>query len=403
VTVGYSREELAARRQRRRRRRRARLRGIALLAGLFFVAGLVASWAFSGGPEDGAAKAPTTPGATTDAPAAAAPPPPPPRQGPTDETVTIAAVGDIAMGRDGGLPPGGPETLFAQVSDQLRGDVVLGNLEQALTDAGSSKCGSKGRENCFAFRTPPEYAEALEGAGFTILNLANNHSYDYGQAGMDDTVAALEGARLAHTGLVGDAPRVRKQPVRVIVLGFGFNATGESILDIPHARGVVRKAARWADVVIVTFHGGAEGKEEGHVPRGMETFFGEERGNLRTFSHAVVDAGADLVVGHGPHVLRGMEWYRDRLIAYSLGNFAGNKTFKTTGPGGVSGVLRVTLRGDGAWVKGTLVPTALVEDGMAVPDPAEAAHGVVRRLSRQDFGERAIQVSPVGELSPPSY
>jgi hypothetical protein len=134
----------------------------------------------------------------------------------------------------------------------------------------------------------------------------------------------------------------------------------------------------------------------------METYLGEQRGDLRAFSHAVVDAGADLVVGHGPHRLRGMEWYRDRLIAYSLGNFAGNHTFNTNGPGGVSGVLQVTLRGDGSWVKGTLAPTALVGDGAAVPDPAEAAHGVVRELSQKDFGRRAVQVSLIGELSPPS-
>jgi hypothetical protein len=153
---------------------------------------------------------------------------------------------------------------------------------------------------------------------------------------------------------------------------------------------------------VVTFHGGAEGKDATRVPRGPETYLGEQRGDLRAFSHAVVDAGADLVVGHGPHVLRGMEWWNDRLIAYSLGNFAGNHTFRIDGPGGVSGVLHVTLRGDGSWVKGDLAPVALVGDGAALPDPAEAAHGAVRELSKQDFRRRAIQVSRTGVLSPPA-
>jgi len=214
-------------------------------------------------------------------------------------------------------------------------------------------------------------------------------------------VAALEGAGLAHTGLVDELPRVQKRPVRVIVLGFGFYTTAESLLDIPRAEELVEKADRWADVVVVTFHGGAEGTDATRVTRGMETYLGEERGDLRAFSHAVVDAGADLLVGHGPHVLRGMEWYKERLIAYSLGNFAGNHTFRIDGPGGVGGVLRVKLRGDGSWVKGTLAPTALVGDGAPVPDLAEAAHGVVRELSRKDFGPRAIQVSLTGKLSPP--
>ena len=294
------------------------------------MAGLAAALAFGGDEaEQASAESPSAP-ATSPAETS------PARQPPLDETVTIAVVGDIAMGRDGFLPADGPAGLFSQVSDELRGDVVLGNLEQALTDSGSSKCGKKAKD-CFAFRTPPSYASALEEAGFTVLNLANNHAYDYGQAGLDETVAALDGAGLDHTGLVDDAPRAQKRPVRVIVLGFGFSSSGESILDIPRAQELVREADLWADVVVVTFHGGAEGKEEARVPRGPETYLGEQRGDLRAFSHGVVDAGADLVVGHGPHVLRGMEWYEERLIAYSLGNFAGNETFRIEAPGRSAG------------------------------------------------------------------
>ncbi len=127
--------------------------------------------------------------------------------------------------------------------------------------------------------------------------------------------------------------------------------------------------------MIVTFHGGAEGSDKTHVPNGTEYFLGENRGNLRAFSHAVVDAGADLVVGHGPHVLRGMEFYKGRLIAYSMGNFAGYGVFSLSGPLGVSGVLKATLRADGTWVKGRLVATRLVGEGVPALDPAESAHG----------------------------
>jgi hypothetical protein len=117
------------------------------------------------------------------------------------------------------------------------------------------------------------------------------------------------------------------------------------------------------------------------------------------FAHAVVDAGADLVVGSGPHVLRGMEWYKRRLIAYSLGNFAGYKVFSLGGPLSTSGILRVTLRGDGKFETGRLVPTHLVGAGLPAIDPAEAAHGAVRTLSREDFGARAVKVSRDGILS----
>jgi hypothetical protein len=384
------------------------MRGVALLAGVVALIGLGVALAARGDSDT----APTTSspesqaaGTSTEAPTEtsteAAPAEEPVEETAANETVTIAAVGDIAMGRDGFLPAGGPESLFAGVSGLLRGDVVLGNLEQALTRSGVSKCDA-GSTDCFAFRTPPSYAQGLAGAGFTVLSVANNHAYDYGSTGQADTIRALERAGLAHTGLIGKVTRLQEEPVRVAVLGFGFYSTAESLLDITRAAGLVERADRWADIVLVTFHGGAEGSGASHVPREMEVFLGEQRGDLRSFAHAAVDAGADLVVGHGPHVLRGMEWYKKRLIAYSLGNFVGNHTFSTDGGGGVSGVLRVTLRGDGSWVKGKLAPTALVGAGAAVRDPAERAHGVVRELSQQDFGGRAIRVSRTGALSPPS-
>jgi len=115
----------------------------------------------------------------------------------------------------------------------------------------------------------------------------------------------------------------------------------------------------------------------------------------------MVDAGADLVVGSGPHVLRGMEWYRGRLIAYSLGNFVGYHALATDGVSGVSGILQVTLGKDASWVAGDLVPVTLVGDGTPRPDPAEAAHGLVRTLSRQDFGKQGMSVSRTGVLRPP--
>ena len=161
----------------------------------------------------------------------------------------------------------------------------------------------------------------------------------------------------------------------------------------------MKKAAANADVVIVTMHAGAEGTDHTHVRPGTETYLGENRGNVVAFSHAVVEAGADAVIGHGPHVLRGMEWYRGRLIAYSLGNFAGYKVFALGGPLSLSGILRLTLRGDGAFDSGTLVPTMLVGGGLPALDPAESAHGIVRTLSKQDFGGRGVRVSPTGTLS----
>ena len=164
----------------------------------------------------------------------------------------------------------------------------------------------------------------------------------------------------------------------------------------------MRRADADADLVVVTMHAGAEGSSANHVRAGTEFFLGENRGDSEAFTHAVVDAGADLVVGSGPHVLRGMEWYHGRLIAYSLGNFVGCHTLSTSGDLALSGILHVALRADGSWVGGDLVPIHLVGCGVPERDPAEAAHGFVRDLSRGDFGRRGVRISRTGVLLPPT-
>jgi len=312
--------------------------------------------------------------------------------------VAIVATGDIVMGSTPNLPSDGGRSFFSDVQTDLAGDVVLGNLEGTLSTGGGSKCG-KGSTNCFAFQTPPSYARWLQQAGFTVMNLANNHAYDFGAGGLRQTTDALARVGLEWTGRPGQITVQKVGGIRIAVVGFAPYPWAQSLTDIAAAKKLVRKAARSADVVVVTMHAGAEGSDRQHVTRGTELFLGENRGDSMRFAHAVVDAGADLVVGSGPHVLRGMEWYKDRLIAYSLGNFAGYKVFSLGGPLSTSGILRVTLRGDGKFEAGRLVPTHLVGAGLPAIDPAEVAHGAVRTLSREDFGARAVKISRDGILS----
>jgi Bacterial capsule synthesis protein PGA_cap len=230
--------------------------------------------------------------------------------------VAIVATGDIVMGATPNLPPDGGRSFFSDVQADLAGDVVLGNLEGTLSTGGSSKCGPDSTA-CFAFRTPPSYARWLVQAGFTVMNLANNHAFDFGAEGQRQTIAALDRVGLSHTGRPGQVTVQRIGQIRVALVGFASYRWAAPLTDIAAAKGLVRKASRLADVVIVTMHAGAEGSDRQHVARGVEVFLGENRGDVVRFAHAVVDAGADLVVGHGPHVLRGMEWYKRRLIAYS--------------------------------------------------------------------------------------
>lgn len=320
---------------------------------------------------------------------------------PRNATVSITAVGDTVMGTTAyGLPPDGGRSFFDAVDQELRGDIVLGNLEGTLSTGPSTKCGSD-TSSCFAFQTPPSYVKWLKRAGFTVLNLANNHAFDYGQSGLDQTIRTLRKAGLRITGRPGQITAIDVGEVRVALVGFSSYPWANDLTDIDTAKRLVRKAGQLADLVIVTFHGGAEGVDHQHVSLGTEEYLGENRGDIVRLSHAVVDAGADLVIGHGPHVLRAMEWYHRRLIAYSMGNFAGYRTFSLSGVLSVSGILHVTLRADGSFVRGKLVATALADPGIPVLDPDERAHGIVRKLSRDDFGRRGMRISLTGMLKPP--
>jgi len=308
--------------------------------------------------------------------------------------LTFTATGDIA------LQPGPVEDYFASVKQDLRGDVVFGNLEGTLTDGGASKCGG-GDPNCFAFRASPSYARALRDAGFTVLNLANNHALDFGAQGWRDTVAAVRRAGMITDGRPGEIAYAVAAGVRVAILGFAPYPWANDLLDVPAAEALVRKADRWADVVVVYMHAGAEGTSYEHVTGVRETFLGEDRGNPEAFAHAVVRAGADLVIGSGPHVLRGMEWYRGRLIAYSLGNFVGYHALAYSGDTAISAILHVTLRKDGTLASGSVTPVTLAAEGIPRPDGAQTALGLIRALSARDFGRRAMSLSAAGALTPP--
>jgi hypothetical protein len=299
--------------------------------------------------------------------------------------VTLQWVGDIALSTQRGLPPGSVQRALAPVAPQLRdANLTLGNLEGTLSVGGASKCGGIGGGNCFAFQAPPSTAGALAGLGFDLVNMANNHSLDYGASGRAQTISALNGARVAHTGLPGEITVLRSRGRRVAFVGFAPYASDANLLDIPGAQTLVRRARRRASLVVVIIHAGAEGTGALHTPHGSEFFLGENRGNPRAFAHAVIDAGASLVVGSGPHVIRGVERYRGRMIAYSLGNFVG---YHTLGEGGVlsdSAILRVTLGANGRLLAGRWI-SVLLRGGLPRLDPGDASARLMAGLSRDDF------------------
>ena len=232
------------------------------------------------------------------------------------------------------------------------------------------------------------------------MNNANNHSYDFGYTGQQQTLHALDAAHIAHEGLPGQIAVVRRHGVRVAFVGFAPYSFTASLLDLPAARALIQKADRKADVVVVYMHAGAEGSDATHVTGSEERYAGEDRGNPQAFAHAAIDAGADLVIASGPHVLRGMEFYHRHLIAYSLGNFAGYHNFSGGGNLSLSGILRVTLAEDGSFVDGRFVSTRLDGDGRPSLDSSRAGLALVAGLSRADFGRRGARFTSQGVISP---
>jgi poly-gamma-glutamate capsule biosynthesis protein CapA/YwtB (metallophosphatase superfamily) len=319
--------------------------------------------------------------------------------------ITLSAVGDVIMGAAPTyLPPDNGHGFFADVAAALHADLQMANLEQPLTDdTGVVKCEPADLgKTCFQFRSPPAYAGILKEAGFGLVNLANNHAYDFGVKGYANTKAALDAAGVRYTGPPGMITVVTVKGVRVAVLGFAPYSWANDLLNIPKAEELVRSAKKQADLVVIQVHMGAEGAAYTHVKPGTETFAGENRGDPVAFSHAVIDAGADLVIGHSPHVLRAMEFYRGHLIAYSLGNFAGYHALGYTGVVGITAILRVTLRKDGTYVAGKVVSTHMVAPGSPRMDPAGQAVTQVRALTQSDFPGTGARVAGDGTVTPAS-
>jgi hypothetical protein len=307
---------------------------------------------------------------------------------PTPEPVVVEIgwVGDLTPGSRYGNPPDDGKALFEQTREYLsEPDVMIANLEGTFGNGGPSKCDDTTSTACYAFQAPPENASALAWAGIDVVNLANNHSNDYFAAGLEATKDALADNGVDYTGLL-DTVAVREvDGVTVAVLGFSPYSWSPSIGDLESAAALVREADQQADVVVVTMHAGAEGADKTRTPREAEYAYGEFRGDSRAFSYAVVDAGADLVLGSGPHVVRGMERYGDALIAYSLGNFAGWKNFNRSGDLALSGLLTVRVDEEGRVLGGRWLSLRIADPGVPRIDWDREAVALVAELSDEDF------------------
>jgi poly-gamma-glutamate capsule biosynthesis protein CapA/YwtB (metallophosphatase superfamily) len=326
------------------------------------------------------------------------------------QRIAVVAVGDIMLGTDfpaPRLPPDdGVEQLSAAAPILQQADIAFGNLEGVLLDGGEPAKTCRDPAACYLFRSPPRFADTLATAGFTVLSLANNHARDFGEEGRDATMAALSQAGIRHSGREGTVASWELGDVRVAMIAFAPFKGAWPMLDPVGADAAVAGLAAGHDIVIVSFHGGGEGGDAQRIPFTEEFYRGENRGNVVEFARSMVDAGADVVIGHGPHVPRAMEFYHGRLVAYSLGNFATWWGINVKDDKGLAPILRVVLDGNGRLIDGSIVSMRQIRPDGPRADPTGRAGALMRELTVLDFGGGNLRftandrLEPVGDTGP---
>jgi len=325
----------------------------------------------------------------------------------------IIGVGDIMMGSDYPEPrmdprvtPGSDpaDVIGAEMKSLFQsGDVVFGNYEGTLhtSNAGAKNC--RNPAICFVFRSPPFHAKYLKSAGFTMMSNANNHARDFGEEGRRATFANLRATGMSVSGADDADRRLAIQTLhdgtKVSLVSFGHNPGLPTVQDLNGVRALVSKAQEASDIVVVSCHIGAEGSAHDRVTRSTEMFLGENRGNPFAFARTAVDAGADVVFCHGPHIPRAIEVYNGRFIAYSLGNFWTYGRFNLSGYNGTAPIADLDVAKDGSLIAAQIVSIRQDRPGGPYLDPAGTAARRIADLSKRDIPESGIEIALDGTVS----
>ena len=323
----------------------------------------------------------------------------------TVKAITITGVGDMMFGTlfpsPGFLPPGNnPHRLIENLIDTLRSsDITFGNLEGSFLNEGETIKKCRDTSLCYLFRMPESYSGLLADAGFNIISLANNHFGDFGLKAATKTKRLLDSLGINYAGLIEHPYSIFKKDS--VIYGFvAFSPTAGSLnlLDTAEAESIVKTLSGKCDIVIVSFHGGAEGADFQRVPKTDEMFHGENRGNVYRFAHSMVDCGADVVFGQGPHVTRAIEVYKKRFIGYSLGNFCTYGRFNILGPNGYAPVIKLKVDKTGQFLNGRIIPIYQGQDGLVRLDIQSRAIKKIRELDALDIPDSEVNVSDDGKI-----
>jgi hypothetical protein len=316
----------------------------------------------------------------------------------TNAQINIKAVGDVMLGSVTPkeiLPMENGNEFVRSSAHLLEGaDIVFGNLEGSfITDEMEpEKCSeaSRKRETCYEFGMPDYLAVSLKNLGFNVMNLDNNHSEDYGHKGYLFTQEKLAELNIKFMPKKGVA-EFNINNVKIGLASFGYSETSHNISELENVKIVINSLNDKYDIIIVSFHGGAEGRDALHIKDSTETFLGENRGNVIAFAHTAIDAGADIVIGHGPHVLRGMEVYKNKLIAYSLGNFLTYGNMNISGITGVNVILQAELENStGDFIRGQLISIQQVGNGIPSLDETNEGFHLIKNLTSKDIPKSHI-------------
>jgi len=320
-----------------------------------------------------------------------------------DTLISFIAVGDMMLGTNypdvSHLPPNG-RNLLDPVKEYLRNaDLTFGNLEGTVLNEGGDvkKCSDPSK--CYAFRQPEFVVDHLKDAGFDLVSIANNHMGDFGDAGRANTQKVLKAKGIKYAGL--ETCPWDTIHVKGLVIGmtaFAPNSACLKLNDYEQARRIVKELNAMCDIVVVSFHGGAEGSSKTHVTRQKELFIGEDRGNVYEFARVVIDAGADMVLGHGPHVTRAMDIYKGKFITYSMGNFATYSRFNLSGVSGIAPIYKIYLTKSGEFVRGEIISIEQLGEGGPTVDPQQRALKSITDLCATDFPEVKWSIGADGKF-----
>ncbi len=301
------------------------------------------------------------------------------------DSVVITGVGDLVFSKDHEFNSRSLQAVvphLVNTSPEVRqASFLFGNLEGPITElVEATKPSIPGVS--YAFRFPVTTAQLLKSSGFHAVTLANNHSLDYGAAGLTDTLHHLSQQGVAGSGhRRGQFEVFQLATIKIALVSVGFYPMQNSIKEVDAMAELIADAKRAADVVIVAMHAGAEGEAHIELPVGPEIFLGEARGDSREFARAAIAAGADAIVGYGPHVLRAAECIAGRPVFYSIGNFLGIGGLSTQGLAGVAAVAQLAFDANKKLLASRLVPIRFGSNKFPQVDPTGQAIALVWHLN----------------------